>query len=211
VSDRWGFEEADDWEVEDPQPEKAVEAVSGQDADGLVTVTVTPTAEVVSVRLAGAWRESRRLAPAVVSAVNAATARALAWQVENPPAPVPRVKAAVDETPITAADALRLVEAVSADLAAFTRRTARAAVQAHSGGGHVRGTAEGGQVVEMAIDPGWASAARVSEVESELLDALRDLRSTSPELAGGPTSEAITELAALLADPTAMLRRVGLR
>lgn len=215
MSDRWGFEEADDWEVQESQPQQVAEALVGQDADGLATVTVTPTADVVSVRLAGDWRQSRGLSAAVVSAANAATMRALAWQVENPP-PASAPVGTPDETPISAADALRLVDAVSADLAAFASRTAEIIdrpVVAESRGGHVRGSARGGQVVELTIDPGWTSAVRVSEVESELLDALKTLRvrSVPAELTGGPKSDAITELTALLADPNALLRRVGLR
>jgi hypothetical protein len=214
MPDRWGFEEADDWEPVIPEPEREADVLVGTDADDLAAVTVTPTADVVSVRLGGAWRQSRGLSAAVVTAANAATMRAVAWQVEHPP--TERALAGTpDETPITAAEALRLIDAVSADVATFTQRVAEIIdrpVVAESAGGHVRASARAGQVVDLAVDPGWTAGARVSEVESELLDALRALRTRCApgELANGPESEAITTLTALLADPNAMLRRVGL-
>ncbi|WNV82077.1 hypothetical protein [Umezawaea sp. Da 62-37] len=207
MSDRWGFEEADDWEAEAPRPRAAVEALVGR--DGVVAVAVETGGAVVGVRLALGWRESRGLAAAVVSAANEATARALAWQAGNP-APVTAPMAGGDEAPITAADALRLVEAVSADLAEFARRTAEAAgpMTARSAGGHVGAVARAGRVAEVSIDPGWANAVRASEVESELLDVLRALRERGA--VDRPESGAIAELTALLGDPNALLRRVGL-
>lgn len=228
---RWGFEEAEDWEYEDTRPSQrtdssAAELVSGQDPDRVVTVTVTPTADVVSVRLAADWRRSvdpRALHESVRAAANAATMQALALQLEQRPtapqgAPATEPTAAPgtsDQTPITREDALRLMDAVSADLERFTRKLAATVdqpVTVESAGGHVRGSAQRGQVLELSIDPNWSSGARVTEIESELTDVLTKLRNRSvpPDLASGPQSPAIAELTALLNDPQALLRRVGL-
>ncbi|WP_144312092.1 hypothetical protein [Actinopolyspora erythraea] len=81
-----------------------------------------------------------------------------------------------------------------------------------SSGGHVSGTGQRGQITEITIDPRWASSARNSEIESELTDLLRRLKSAdSPgELAQGPSSSNIDELNALVSDPQRFLRRLGL-
>lgn len=221
---RWGFDEADDWEYEstrrtDAPAAEAVHALIGRDADGAVTVTVTPTAEVLAVKLAAGWRRSvdpRGLHFAVRSAANTATMQALARQVEQPQPVVPVQQVArQDETPITKEDALLLMAEVSADLARFTSAMGEVTnhpVVAESAGGHVRGSAKGGQVIELTIDPGWASGARESELESEVLEVLKALQSRGAprELVNGPQSPAIAELTTLLTDPTTLLRRVGL-
>ncbi|PRY46467.1 hypothetical protein [Umezawaea tangerina] len=206
MSDRWGFEEADDWESEAPAPQRTTEALVGRHAP--VTVTVTPDAEVLSVHLTDPWRAPRTLATAAARATNEAVVQALAWQAEHPSptaAPVP----GTTETPITPEDALRLLAAVSADLAEFTKRTTEAATPTvRSAGGHVTAVGRAGQVVQVTIDPAWLNTARASEVESELLDALRTLRRRTA--VDRPESGAIAELTSLLHHPDALLRRVGL-
>lgn len=229
---RWGFEEADDRKFDearstrDPVSDSA-DTVSGHDADGVVTVTVTPSAEVVSVELAAGWRNSvepRLLHARVLAAANAATMQALARQIDeqeqHPPVP-PDAPGNVhgtgvsDETPITKEDVLRLVDAVSADLQNFSQHLSAVVdqpVSAESAGRHVRGSGQRGQVVELAIDARWAGHVRNPEIESELVEVLRKLqRSGSPgELANGPQSSAIAELTALASDPHKFLRRLGL-
>lgn len=223
---RWGFEDLDDQEYEqisgrrpDRQPAGPEETVSGQDADRVVTVHVTPAGEVVSVRLVAGWMQAvdpRALGAGVLAAANAATAAAMVAQVprigELPPAPVTRE---VDRTPLTRQHLSRLVETVTADLEQFTRRLAEIAdrrISAESAGRHVSGTAQRGQVLEVSVDPKWAARARTSEIEGELLDVLRRLRhgSSPGELSQGPRSSAITELTALAADPAGLLQRLRL-
>lgn len=224
---RWGFEGLDDREYEeisgrrpDRQPTESENAVSGQDADHVVTVHVTPTGEVASVRLATGWKQAvdpRALGTSALTAANAATAAAMVAQVhridEQPP-PAPAAQD-VDRTPLTRQDVGRLLEAVTADLEQFTRQIAEIAgrrVSAESAGRHVRGTAQRGQVLEVSVDPGWAARSRTSEIESELVEVLRELRrrSTPGELAQGPQSSAIAELTALTADPATLLSRLRL-
>lgn len=249
---RWGFEEAEDWEDErHPAPNRGAlgngvgnglgddlgddlgDTVAGRDPDGAVTVVVGPDAEVLSVVLSADWRsvvDPRALHHSVRAAANNATMLALARQFEAEPArqapspatpsqsvpsPAAMSPRSADETPITREDALRLLDAVSADLDSFTRQLSAVADQrmtAESAGRHVRGSALRGQVVEVAVDANWASSARAPEIEAELLDVLRRLHrmSTPTELAGGPQGSAIAELNALLSDPQALLRRVGL-
>ncbi|PRW62891.1 YbaB/EbfC family nucleoid-associated protein [Actinopolyspora mortivallis] len=63
----------------------APDILTGVDEDGVVTVSVTTEAEVVSVELARAWRDTvtaSELGHRVLSATNAATTRALAEQIE---------------------------------------------------------------------------------------------------------------------------------
>ncbi|MDQ2588681.1 hypothetical protein [Saccharothrix yanglingensis] len=221
---KFGFEE-DDGEDHRPARRPALApditaVLSGSDVDNAVTVTVDESAAVLSVALSARWQASvdpRALGPAVVAAANAATARALAEQVELVARrPVTTAPAPTGTGPrITPEYVLGLMAAVSADLERFTRRLAEAAdrpVTVESRGGHVRGAARRGQVLELAIDPGWARVARPTEVEREILEVLRALRDRgSPaDLAAGPRSPAITELTALAGDPDTLLRRVGL-
>lgn len=85
---RWGFEEDDEWDgpnADEPTTE-IDEPLIGHDRDGIVTVAVTDAAEVVSVSLARNWKDSvdpRALHTHVLAAINAATMRALAKQVEQ--------------------------------------------------------------------------------------------------------------------------------
>lgn len=110
---------------------------------------------------------------------------------------------------------IRLLDAVWADLDRFGEQLAERVertVSVESSGGHVRGSAQRGQVLDMWVDPAWAAAARSSEIELELTEVLQQLgeQSTPGELAQGPRSRAIDELHALVADPHLRMRRVGL-
>ncbi|MGH3907429.1 MAG: hypothetical protein ACRDTE_25120 [Pseudonocardiaceae bacterium] len=224
---RWGFEDLGDREYEEISgrrparpPTEPAETGSGQDADRVVTVQVALTGEVTSVHLATGWKRAvdpRALGTSVLAAANAATAAAMVAQVHRidgqpPPAPA---AADIDRTPLTRQDVNRLLAAVTADLEQFTRQIAEIAgrrVSAESGGRHVSGTAQRGQVLEVSVDPGWASRSRTSEIETELVEVLRELRrrSTPGELAQGPQSSAIAEVTALAADPAGLLRRLRL-
>ena len=62
---RWGFEEADDWEYQELDGRAASKAAPeseetlvGLDPDGVVEVVVSPAAEVIAVRLSPEWRRS---------------------------------------------------------------------------------------------------------------------------------------------------------
>ena len=219
----FGFEEGDeeDQRVRRPpaKPEPPRELLVGRDPDGVVTVAVNDSAEVQSVTISEQWRQRvdpRALGSAVTQAANAATMRALAKQVEQPPEPsAPQSPPPQSTERITSEQALRLMHAVSADLARFTERVTEAVdrpVTAESRGGHVRGTVHRGHVLTVDVDPAWTHSARVSEMQQELLEVLRTLRARSvpAELAQGPQSPAITELTALVSDPNTLLRRVGL-
>jgi hypothetical protein len=120
---------------------------------------------VRAVQLAAQWRDvldQRALDAAVLSAANNATMQALSRSVEaqgdlTAAEPVP-VRGEVDGTPFTSEDAMRLFDAVNAELAAFSSgldQTVNAPVQAESRGGHVRGTAQFGRVVRFEIDDRW--------------------------------------------------------
>ncbi|MGH3980609.1 MAG: hypothetical protein ACRDRZ_16695 [Pseudonocardiaceae bacterium] len=223
---RWGFEGLDDREYEEisgrrsaRQPTEPGETVSGQDPDSVVTVQATLTGEVASVRLAIGWKQAvdpRALGASVLAAANAATVAAMAIQLdqieEQQPAPAAHH---VDMTPLTRQDVGRLLDAVTADLEEFTRQAAEIIdrpVSAESAGRHVNGTAQRGQVLQVSVDPGWASRSRASEIEGELVDVLGQLRrrSTPGDLAQGPHSSAIAELTALASDPATLLSRIGL-
>ncbi|MEV4027325.1 hypothetical protein AB0K14_31300 [Actinosynnema sp. NPDC050801] len=183
-------------------------------------MTVDDSADVLSVALAAHWKQvvdPRALGSTVTSAMNAATMQALAEHVERPVAEEPPASSIPpqDGSRITPAEATRLMDAVTADLERFKQQVAEVidrSVTAESRGGHVRGTAQRGQVLDIAIDPAWAHTARNSELEQELLEVLRALRARSAptDLAQGPQSPAIAELVALVSDPNTLLRRVGL-
>ncbi|WP_447006537.1 hypothetical protein ACRAKI_08700 [Saccharothrix isguenensis] len=224
VTFRFGFEEGDE---EDLRPRREQEAaldvadvLRGWDADRVVAVTVDDSADVLSVTLAAQWKQSvdpRSLGSAVTTAMNAATMQALVKQVERPAVeepPTPTVSQRAGSR-ITLDEATLLMGAVKADLDRFMRQVAEVAdrpVTAESRGGHVRGTAQRGQVLDVAVDPAWAHTARNSELEQEVLEVLWALRARSApaDLAQGPRSPAIAELTALVSDPNALLRRVGL-
>lgn len=228
---RWGFEEAEDWEYEEPQETAApsgedfdAPVIAGQDPDAIVTVNVSPAAEVLSVELATGWKrdvDPRGLHANVVAAANTATMQALAWQVEevqqNPPTPPfgNAQNAPADESPLGTEDILRLADAVSVELERFTQQAATVIdhqISAESAGGHVQGSARNGQVLDVSLDSGWASGVRNSEIEHEITDVLRELhrRSTPGDLVTGPEGSAIAEIMGLLYDPQRLARRVGL-
>ncbi|MFE9748505.1 hypothetical protein ACFYOT_26660 [Saccharothrix saharensis] len=181
-------------------------------------MTADDSADVLSVTLAAQWKQSvdpRVLGFAVTAAMNAATMQALAKQVERPTVeepPTPPVPQQ-DGSRITLDEATQLLDAVQADLDRFMRQVAEVTdrpVTVESRGGHVRGTTQRGQVLDVAVDPAWAHTARTSELEQEVLEVLRALRAPGADLARGPRSPAIAELTALVSDPNALLRRVGL-
>lgn len=219
---RFGFEEGSE-EDRPPRPSSGEreqqDLLTGRDPNDVVTVAVNDLAEVQSVTVAAQWRQSvdpRALGSAVSQAANAATVQALAKQVERP------TELAPDQPPppppterITSEQALRLMEAVNADLARYAQRMTEVVdrpTTVESRGGHVRGTAHRGHVLDLEVDPVWTNSARVTEMQQEFLEVLRALRARGvpADLARGPQSPAITELTALLSDPNALLRRVGL-
>ena len=210
----WGFEEAE--EVDEPA-EPAAEPLNGADAGGVVTVTVDDTAAVVSVRLGDGWQDAtvrRGLGARVVDAMTAATARVMAKQAQRTAEPPPPVQD--QDSPLTTADVMRLMHAVSRDLAQFRERLSAVAdetVTATSGGGHVTVSGRRRQVGDVSIDQDWLYGARASEVESELRDALATFtgRSSADELSQGPKSPAISELLALVSDPQTMVHRLRRR
>lgn len=227
---RWGFEDLDDSEFAEisgrgpARQQRAVpvaeETVSGQDADRVVTVHVTRSADIASVNVATGWKqvvEPRVLGASVSAAANAATAAAMIarmHEIDEQPPPASATRDP-DRTPLTRLDVNRLLEAVAADLERFTRQAAEVAerrASAESAGRHVSGTAQRGHVLEVSVDPAWAARSRTSEIELELVDVLRQLRhrSTPGDLAQGPQSSAIAELNALGADPATLLERLRL-
>ncbi|MFI9011837.1 YbaB/EbfC family nucleoid-associated protein [Actinosynnema sp. NPDC053489] len=220
---RFGFEEDDEGDRQPrstPQEQRArQDLLTGQDPNGVVTVAVNDLAEVQSVTITARWRQSvdpRALGSAVTQAANAATVRALAQQAERPAEPPPFQPPLPPSTErITAEQALRLMDAVSADLDRYAQRTAEVVdrpTTVESRGGHVRGTTHRGQVLGIEADAAWTHTARVTEMQQEFLEVLRTLhaRTVPVDIARGPQSPAITELTALLSDPNALLRRVGL-
>lgn len=225
---RWGFEDADDQEYEElsgrPSPPASgpEETLVGQDPHGVVTVVVSPEADVLGVRLSQEWRSvvaPHELHGGVLSAANTATMRALAYNVERmdstPAAEPVEPQAVADQPELTTQDVQRLLDAVSVELDHFTERFSVVAdnpVQVRSAGGHVQGSAQRGQVLSLDIDSGWAGQVRHSEIETELFEVLRGLHdaSTPRELAAGPSSGSISELMELIADPRRLLRRLGM-
>jgi DNA-binding protein YbaB len=230
----WGFEEDD--EAEDvrrgtPAEESTDDTgpLSGQDARGVVTITVTEAAAITSVRLARDWRdrgEPRELGGLVREAANNATASAVATRAQQvdiraeveagTAGPARTSQPSEEERPITREDARRLLDAVTADLTQFRQRMSAVVdemVREDSAGEHVTVSGRRGQVMDVSLDVSWLFTARESEIESELRDALTRFadRSTPGELAQGPQSSAISELMALVSDPQAMVRRIAMR
>lgn len=228
MSDEYSFGFEDGYEPEE-EPRRPAAATGGpgglvgRDPDGVVTVAVGESATVVSVTLTRDWRrliDPQALGSVVVTAVNTATMQAVARQVEqHPPTAAEPVSAPAaptfDDSRITPDYAMRLMDTVSADVERFMRQVDDAVerpVAVQSRGGYVRGTAQGGQVIELVVDPDWIKGARTTGIEDELLDVLTALhrRSAPTDLAAGPQSPAIAELTMLLSDPNTLLRRVGL-
>ncbi|MCX2733296.1 YbaB/EbfC family nucleoid-associated protein [Saccharopolyspora sp. NFXS83] len=129
MDQRWQLNE------EDLEPEAARNSersdptddlLRGQDPEGVVTVRVTGTGEFRSVELAPGWKgttDPRSLSTHVVAAATDATMRAATAQAEAVRTAPPRTPAqpaggiAASDEPITAADAMQLINTVSAGLA----------------------------------------------------------------------------------------------
>ncbi|MPY96754.1 MAG: hypothetical protein GEU97_01925 [Actinophytocola sp.] len=233
---RWGFEE-DDAEpfvsyAQAPKQEQPTanhgDHITGHDADGVVTVAVTDDADVVAVKLTSGWRSSldaRALHSSVLAAMNAATISAMAARAERldemdpdstGTAEVPPSSQPAEDRPVTAEDAMRLIDAVTADLGRFMQQVSAATdqvVTAESSGGHVLVTGRQRQATDVAIDPRWVVGARDSEIESELVDALASFtnKSSLGDLTQGPQSTNIDELRRLVRDPQTLIRRISER
>ncbi|WP_158880727.1 hypothetical protein [Amycolatopsis anabasis] len=215
---RWGFELDDesDYAVAGAVRQEAAELI-GRDRDEVVTITVTDTADVVSVALADGWKQKvdpRVLQHHVTEAANAATARALAARVESADLtrPKPPEVTPTGHGQLTRYDLMRLIDAVTADVERLARRAAELTnrqVAVRSRGGHVRVSGVGRQVRQVAMDPNWAWGARNGEIVSELTDALQAFNAGAPG-ADVPRGSAIDELTALVADPVRTLRRLGM-
>lgn len=231
MDDQWHLNEEDLWEEEPPVtsavggPPSAEDLLRGEDPEQVVMVYVTNTGEIQSVKLAADWKsrtDARRLSAHVVSAANVATMAAASAQAEmvqdgsaGKRNGAEANETSLDDTPITAAEAMQLIDSVSAELEVFQRQILAAVesqVTAESGGRHVQGAARQGQVVEISVDLGWCSSARNAEIEGEIADVLANLRrkSAPEELVNGPQSPAISKLQALASDPQKLLRRLGL-
>lgn len=229
-----GRQNPDDWDVEyDPTAEfdnswNAKETASESkptvpSSEPPVTVEVDDAGFVTSASLAADWKKSvdpRELHTTVLTAAQTASMQVLVSKVEqvdltsaepesSAPANVP------DTSPLSAGDVQRLLEEVYGDVDRFTEQAStrlNRTVSVTSAGGHVRGSATKGQIHDLSIEPNWSSAARNSEIESELNEVIRQLgeQSSPGELAEGPQSRAISELKSLVSDPQLFLRRIGL-
>ncbi len=208
--------------------EGRTDVLTGQDASGMVHVEVTLDGDVVAVRLVSGRNttvEAHNLNSAVVAAANAATAQALSHKMEGfapeaaatsfaaQPAPA---KHNADESRLTPGDAMRLLDAVTSDLNDFMRQVSAVIDQparVESSGGHVMASGQRGQIMSVEIDQQWAASARKTEIEAEVTEALKKVNenSTLGELSNGPQSRNIAELNALVSDPQALMRRVGLK
>lgn len=215
---RWGFELEDDELYDETARSVQQDAtLTGQDSAGIVTIAVTEDADVVSVALADDWRKTvdpRRLHQHVTEAVNAATARALEARVAS--TDLTRPKPLTDQSSgygrLTTPDLQRLVEAATADLGRLAQRAAERTdrqVSVRSEGGHVRLSATGRRVHQLAVDSNWAWGARTSEITTELTDALTAFAAQAPR-GDLPRGSALDQLTALVSDPTRMLRRLGM-
>ncbi|MFD9960451.1 hypothetical protein [Amycolatopsis sp. NPDC058986] len=224
--ERWGFEEDDEWEEDqppstsDPQSEDT-ESITGSDGDAIITVHIASTGQPIAVKLEPGWKQSvdpRALHGSVVAAANTATMQALAWQVENPQGHDLHMWSSSDasqaeESPLTAADMDRLSQAADAEIKQFMERATAnvdSPVSRESAGGHVSGTALNGRITECSIDPNWAASARNAEIESEVLDVLQALHTEGAPNQVIPDSPAINEIMSLLFDPQRLMRRTGL-
>jgi DNA-binding protein YbaB len=212
---RWGFELDDEHGEHGDRVVRrrdAGERLTGQDRGEVVTITVTDTADVVSVALAAGWKRSvdpRTLQHHVLQALDAATARAMAARAGSG-AP-PRAET-VDHGPLTRYDLTRLIDSATADIDRVRQHTTRLAqeVTHESRGGHVRVTGAGRRVRAVAMDTNWVSRVRHSEIAGELTDALKAFGARAPRPGDLPRSTALDELHALVADPARTLRRLGM-
>ncbi|WP_139235140.1 hypothetical protein [Actinopolyspora lacussalsi] len=222
----WERTQYEDQDIRDTA-EGSANVLTGRDASGVVTVEVMSDGDVVAVRLASGWKgsvEPHSLNSVVLEAANAATAQALSQKMEgfDPEAAVAgssvrseSAEPTADESHITSEDAMRLLDAVTADLNDFMRQVSAVADQpthVDSSGGHVTASGQRGQLLSVEINPQWAGSARESEIEAEITEALKRVnkKSSLGELANGPQSRNIAELNALVRDPQALMRRVGL-
>jgi DNA-binding protein YbaB len=227
----WGFEEDEEEydPLREPADEPDEELLTGKDSDEVVTIGVTDTADLASVRLDPNWRDKvdpRALGTKVVEAMNAATIAALGKQSESidvrsqaagtgaAPATSQSIE---DERPFSMEDALRLFRAVSTDLAEFKNRLSEVrnqTVTVESGGGHVTVSGMRRQVGSVSLDQTWLHGAAEREIESEVRDALTSfIAKSTPDdaMRQGPQSSAIDELRSLVADPQALIRRIRQR
>lgn len=229
MSSRWGFEEdgddLDPGSLDEPA-QRADEPVQGSDPNRLATVTVTDDAKPVTVALASDWKavsQPSALGTAVIAAMSAATSMAMVEQAKRlndgddssgTLAPSTTSQSSPVETPLTKEDVVRLLDVVTEDLDRYMQQVKDIAdrrVTVESGGGHVRVSGQARRIHELTIDPAWAGSVRTSEIESELLDALRrfDDAANVDALAEGPTSSALDELMAGAGDPRALIRRIS--
>jgi DNA-binding protein YbaB len=229
---RWGFEEDDEWEGQPDNgggpPPTDDDTVRGADPNGIVTVVANLAGEPIAVQLEPRWAETagpHGLPDLVRTAANGASAAALGRQVSDsvpneaetpaPPLAAEPAEGSSDDPIAGMNRVLALMDTVTAELEQFEQRLSTfsaVAVAAGSGGRHVTVNGRDGQVLDVVVDPNWAGSVRASEIESELLDALRQFhrRATPDELAEGPQSPAITELNNLVRNPSVLLRELGL-
>lgn len=229
----WGFDQADDVELDDLAPENSTvddsELLIGQDNDQTITISVTPTCTVHSVALTRNWRT--QVTPDVLQskatqAVQAATTKVISYQAERTDmdsghgvgtnSPQATSKQSEDDTPITRDHVLQLLSTVSVDVEKFTKNVSSIAtkqITSTSSSGRVTVSGTHQVVQTMSLDTRWVDTARDSAIEVEILDALANFfaNSSLKELAQGPDSPAITELMSLVADPEGTLRRIRQR
>jgi hypothetical protein len=235
---RWGFEEYDEDDdyaeghdhLASPGPgggDASDEVIRRSGPDGLVEIAVNDEGVPVSVALAQDWKASVRpheLHASVTEAYQAATVTAALAEHDEAgfndrsggvlPSDDELAAFTMDDSPLTARDINRLVSGVAADAQSLADRMteyARQRAEVESGGGHVRIAGESGQVGQLVLDPRWASGARNSEIEAELLDALRKFHSRSgsgDDLNVLNGSLNFRELFYLVKNPEVMMRRI---
>ncbi|GLZ33965.1 hypothetical protein Lesp02_61530 [Lentzea sp. NBRC 105346] len=198
----WDYEEEvdlfDDEPVDRPA-EPDPDGLTGTDPAKAVRVIVGEQGEVLAVRLDEQWErriDPRELGTAVLTAAGNATALAAEHALAGAP-PEPVHPQAPQPGELTPQDVIRLVDAVFADLEAFTDQLGQSVdhpVTAQSRGGHVHGEAQAGQILRLTVDSGWAASRRHTEVSAELEEVLRELRRRSAPASPRPQSPAIDEL-----------------
>lgn len=215
---KWGFEEADEEDLDEaggPSADKAEhERLTGQDPDEVVTVAVTEAGEIQSVRLVADWKrkvDPRALHVNVLAAVKAATVLALTAQIERAGAPPqdsgvdtlqPQPGPGHARPIVSARDAVRLLSAAREELRQHALRRSEAMrqlVSVDSPGRNVRVSGKAGRVSEVTLHANWAARARASEIESEILSALRKFSAKFPlsKVATRPIGPAVEEVVSL--------------
>lgn len=222
---RWGFEDDSEFDKRPAKDSRTTdeEEVTGTDADNVVVVSATPAGHATKVRIAEQWRDKVRpdgLGSSVTTAVNAMTMAALAYQLQAQPVRPPQSDANEDSSyladpQVVAAQLSKLADDALAEAQRFLDQVGPVindVTTVDSAGRHVAMSGRRGQVSQVTIDAGWAEFARPTEIESEVIDALRRLqaRMVPDELAAGPQGPAITELNRLMSNPADLLRRLGL-